>query len=81
MIINDSIYLLDESLSKLSEIRGYQVAMQSPAEWNQQDPVWLYSLLCTELLYLLDTLADQSPIGKQNVFASYRWRAESVNST
>jgi len=36
-IINDAIYLLDESLSKLSEIRSYQIEMQNKEAWSQQD--------------------------------------------
>ena len=39
MLINDSIYLLDESLNKLAEIRGLELAMEDRATWNAQDEV------------------------------------------
>eukprot|EP00164_Ancoracysta_twista_P001271 GFYU01001669.1.p1 GENE.GFYU01001669.1~~GFYU01001669.1.p1 ORF type:complete len:1071 (-),score=326.59 GFYU01001669.1:216-3428(-) len=37
MILNDSIYLLDEALEKLIEIRTDQVTMES-AEWDRMNP-------------------------------------------
>ena len=39
MLINDSIYLLDESLNKLAEIRTLELAMEDKEGWNQQDAV------------------------------------------
>ncbi|KAL6062738.1 Ubiquitin conjugation factor E4 [Balamuthia mandrillaris] len=39
MLINDSIYLLDESLAKLTEIRNYELEMANQAQWHAQDPV------------------------------------------
>lgn len=38
-IINDAIFLLDESLSKLTEIRNYQLEMQDRATWLAQEAV------------------------------------------
>jgi ubiquitin conjugation factor E4 B len=38
-LVNDAIFLLDESLSKLSDIRNYQIEMQDRATWAQQEPV------------------------------------------
>ena len=38
-LVNDAIFLLDESLSKLSDIRNYQIEMQDRATWVQQEAV------------------------------------------
>lgn len=34
MLVNDSIYLLDESLKKLEEIRAFETRQREP-EWEQ----------------------------------------------
>ena len=36
MLINDAIYLLDESLKKLPEIKELEAAMDNAAEWAAQ---------------------------------------------
>lgn len=38
MLMNDLTYLLDESLSKLAEIRDIELAKENPETWNAQAP-------------------------------------------
>jgi hypothetical protein len=45
-LVNDAIFLLDESLSKLSDIRNYQIEMQDRATWVQQEAVPPPSPVC-----------------------------------
>jgi len=42
MLINDSIYLLDESLAKLTEIRNNELAMADTAAWYAQEQVSIH---------------------------------------
>ena len=35
-LINDSIYLLDESLSKILELKGLEAEMSNTTEWEQR---------------------------------------------
>jgi len=64
-IINDAIYLLDESLSKLSEIRSYQIEMQNKEAWSQQDavphsPLMYPSLFGTLIVIILVCTGDET---------------------
>ena len=38
MLVNDSIFLLDDSLKKLEEIRRIETRMANPEEWNRLTP-------------------------------------------
>ena len=38
MLINDSIYSMNEALSKLKTIKDVQAEMANEATWNQQNP-------------------------------------------
>ncbi len=40
MIMNDTTFLLDESLSALTRIHEVQDDMADPAKWAAQDQVW-----------------------------------------
>ena len=45
MLMNDTTYLLDESLETLKSIREVQELMENKAQWNSLDPVSL--LVCS----------------------------------
>lgn len=45
MLMNDTTFLLDESLDCLKRIHEVQDEMANTAEWNKKSPVCLY-LLC-----------------------------------
>ena len=60
MTINDSIYLLDEVLSKLPKIRETELAMQDRATWMQQDQV-LEFLSLSVALYSRKIAWDRQP--------------------
>lgn len=42
MLMSDVTYLMDESLSKLSEIHQIQTEMNNQAAWEQQTPVSIF---------------------------------------
>ncbi len=54
MLINDSIYLLDESLAKLAKIRSTQIEMSSP-DWVTRYNV-VSSTSFTSLAWIIDTV-------------------------
>jgi len=37
-LINDSIFLLDESLNKILELKALEAEMSNTAEWEQRPP-------------------------------------------
>lgn len=45
MLMSDVTYLLDESLSKLSEIHQIQLEMEDTAAWEAQPVVMLFDCL------------------------------------
>ena len=47
MLINDTTFLLDESLDSLKAIHETQEAMKDTATWSSQSQVRPTSLLCT----------------------------------
>ncbi len=44
MIINDSMYLLDEVLTKLPEVREVEAMMDNKDQWNALDQVCISRL-------------------------------------
>ena len=77
LLLNDAIYLLDESLKDLQKIKEIQTLMDSPTEWNaltQQEKtdktnalaqyerfVKSYILLANETVHMLSYLSEDIP--------------------
>jgi ubiquitin conjugation factor E4 B len=38
LLINDSIFLLDESLKKIPELKAMEAEIENTVEWNQRPP-------------------------------------------
>lgn len=71
MLMSDVTYLMDESLSKLTEIHQIQLEMRDQAAWEAQTPVSRWTIM--DIPWLLTPFCD-SNIVKNVKVASHRWK-------